>query len=410
LESLRGVAAVLVLGLHVILSTMVLGLDHPAQGMIERLGLPSALFAGISLVIFDGRSAVIMFFVLSGFVMSIGFDAAKALDLRTYAAFLVKRFFRLMPAIWAALLFAVALDYFGRGQSYSWQQITNFFLLIELTPDPVLWTLVLELAICLIYPLMLAATRQLGTGPQFIVLCGLIWFTRWYPDAAVVHYGITFYTMPLLPFYLGLIVPTVGRAMIELLSGFGVALAPVAVLFFLAPELIAYYNDFYPGAVTPYVIGFVYPILVPLGCFYIIAWLIYSPTCATRDLLLRPQFLFLGRTSYSIYLFHAPLAAMAMVYTAGIASPILRLAIGIIMIVPATLVISALSYRYIERPFMRWGRALADAIASRRLTESVVRPVAETIAARLARRAGANPPEHEPKGDTTAPSLLLPVK
>jgi peptidoglycan/LPS O-acetylase OafA/YrhL len=98
------------------------------------------------------------------------------------------------------------------------------------------------------------------------------------------------------------------------------------------------------------------------------------------------------------------------VYTAGIASPILRLAIGIIMIVPATLVISALSYRYIERPFMRWGRALADAIASRRLTESVVRPVAETIAARLARRAGANPPEHEPKGDTTAPSLLLPVK
>jgi peptidoglycan/LPS O-acetylase OafA/YrhL len=410
LESLRGVAAVLVLGLHVILATMVLGLEHPAPGMVERLGLPSALFAGISLMIFNGRSAVIMFFVLSGFVMSVGFDTAKALDLRTYAAFLIKRLFRLMPAIWAAVLFAVALGYFGRGQPFNLTQIVSFLLLTDLSADPVLWSLVVELAMCLIYPLMLVATRQIGTGPQVIVLCGLLWFTRWYPDAAVVHYGITFYTLPLLPFYLGLVVPTVGRALIELLSGFSVALVPVAVLFFIAPELISYYNDFHPGAITPWAIGFVLPLLVPLGCFYIIAWLIYSPTCATRDLLLRPEFLFLGRTSYSIYLFHAPLAAWAMGYTAGIASPILRLVLGIIMIVPATLAISALCYRYIERPFTRWGRALADAIASRRLSETVIRPVVESIAARHAQRAGANPPARELKGDTAAPSLLLPIK
>jgi peptidoglycan/LPS O-acetylase OafA/YrhL len=291
------------------------------------------------------------------------------------------------------------------------QQIVNYLLLTDLGADPVLWSLVVELAMCLIYPLMLVATRQLGTGPQIIVLCGMLWFTRWYPDAAVVRYGQTFYTLPLLPFYLGLIVPTVGRAMMGLLSGFGVALVPVAVLFFIAPELIAYCNDLYPGTVTPYWIGFVLPILVPVGCFYIIAWLIYSRTCAARDLLLRPEFLFLGRTSYSIYLYHLPIAAMVAVYLGGIASPMLRLVVGTIMIVPATLVISALSYRYVERPFMRWGRALADGIATRPAAEAMAaRPLAEMMTARPAALAAAGLAEPELKDSPAQPSLLVPIK
>jgi peptidoglycan/LPS O-acetylase OafA/YrhL len=343
--------------------------------------------------------------------MSIGFDAAKALDLRAYTTFLVKRLFRLMPAIWAVVLFSVALGHFSLGASYSLEQIVNFLLLTNLAADPVLWTVVVELAMCLIYPLMLAATHQLGTGPQVVVLCGLMWFTRWYPDAAVVHYGQTFYTLPLMPFYLGLIVPTVGRAMMELLSGFEIALVPFAVLFFAAPELISYYNDFYPGAITPYSIGFVLPVLVPLSCFYIIAWLIYSPTCTVRDVLLRPEFLFLGRTSYSIYLYHVPIVLAASVYFADVASPFLRLAIGIILIVPTTLAMSALSYRYIERPFTRWGRALSETIAARAPAESIAaHPLPKTIVARLAKRTDADAAKLEPKGSTAQPSLLVPIK
>src|SRR4051812_39751518 len=103
---MRGVAAMAVLILHVLLNVAVQGADYPAHAMLERLGQGYFAAAELAVTLSNGRAAVVLFFVLSGFVMGLSLDHAHPLNLRLYAAFLVKRLFRLMPAIWIAIAFA----------------------------------------------------------------------------------------------------------------------------------------------------------------------------------------------------------------------------------------------------------------------------------------------------------------
>jgi peptidoglycan/LPS O-acetylase OafA/YrhL len=73
---------------------------------------------------------------------------------------------------------------------------------------------------------------------------------------------------------------------------------------------------------------------------------------------------FLGLISYSLYLWHYPLlsAAQALGWLDGAHAP--RWAIVLGVVVPIVLAVSALSYRFIEKPFLRSSRAPRVAEAS----------------------------------------------
>jgi peptidoglycan/LPS O-acetylase OafA/YrhL len=94
--------------------------------------------------------------------------------------------------------------------------------------------------------------------------------------------------------------------------------------------------------------------------FYIIAWIRFSEnSVAERFLTARPM-VFLGYTSYSIYLLHIPiLVAVLRLVDFSAFHSVTRLIVGTLIVVPATLLLASATYRWIEQPAIRFGRAAA---------------------------------------------------
>src|SRR5206468_1590753 len=120
-----------------------------------------------------GTQAVILFFVLSGFVLALPFLTDRK---PRYRSFVVKRWMRLYPPFYVAVLLAMALATIvstghigGLSEWFNtkWQSsvtagsAAKHALLIDSfrndTYDPVLWSLVYEMRVSLIFPLLVWA-------------------------------------------------------------------------------------------------------------------------------------------------------------------------------------------------------------------------------------------------------------
>ena len=86
-DSLRGIAALLVIWLHV------------SESFIKLPGSKSTLIYDFSWYINTGRIGVVIFFAISGFVLLNSIKSTKS--------FLVKRFFRLYPVFWVSIIFGI---------------------------------------------------------------------------------------------------------------------------------------------------------------------------------------------------------------------------------------------------------------------------------------------------------------
>src|SRR5258708_7863764 len=94
LESLRGVAALMVAGYH-------------SFDVLEFHGWQHSAFTGIR-ILFNGNAAVILFFVLSGLVLGLSLERSKEPFGVSYGLFCVRRILRICPAHWIALLVITA--------------------------------------------------------------------------------------------------------------------------------------------------------------------------------------------------------------------------------------------------------------------------------------------------------------
>lgn len=161
LDSLRGLAALTVL-VHHFLEIRVL----PDNWITNILRLPP--FYAVS----AGYEAVIFFFVLSGFVLALPFLNAK--EKISYPGFIIKRVCRIyMPYFFAIILAITMIFLFYRGGI---AELSYFFNLVGQKPldknliishilfigsftnykyDPVLWSLVHEMRISLLFPLII---------------------------------------------------------------------------------------------------------------------------------------------------------------------------------------------------------------------------------------------------------------
>jgi peptidoglycan/LPS O-acetylase OafA/YrhL len=105
LDGLRGVAALVVVAHHCLLSSVVLA-DTYRGGTTKGWGLPEILTRTPLHLLWDGTGAVLVFFVLSGFVLTLGFTKPGP---PRWANYYARRFPRLYLPVWAALVLAVAL-------------------------------------------------------------------------------------------------------------------------------------------------------------------------------------------------------------------------------------------------------------------------------------------------------------
>ncbi len=353
LESLRGVAAMMVVLFHIFG-----GRADPET--LSHLNFTTVVNLILTSV-FCGPGAVTVFFVLSGFVLGESLQREPELTSQSYLEFIIRRAFRLLPAVWTAIALAIVVseimtdpihwDLLGPVLALQQQALVSF-------NDPVtsllfpLWSLHVEVWASVVFPILVFSNRLLSAPFQILILALFMWVSN--------TSGFPFWTIFFFCFQLGLMIRTVFIPAIERMSKrVALVLFVVAALAVMVPTNL-YLLGFITTTDHTHIEGFgaaliVGYLLVPQG-----AWL-------ARVLNVRPL-RFLGRISYSLYVLHFPLLILIETWTWNhiIAQPYLPAQIVCIFtVVPVCLAAGALSYYSIEAPLLHLGHRVAKIVRPR---------------------------------------------
>jgi peptidoglycan/LPS O-acetylase OafA/YrhL len=362
LDAVRGVAALLVVFAHC----------HSI--------LPDALqksldwYHGPGRILVIGRPAVILFFVLSGFVLSLSLQAHPA---GAYRTFVIRRFFRIYVPFTASVIMAAALYSIieprpipGLSKWFNhdvWSYSLTPSLLVshlamigrpqDVTLNGPMWSLIIEMRHSLLLPLLfvLLWTRKTATIVAAVVTAGLAEIIArktslgkepYFNESALEALFITLYFLPF--FIFGLLVAQRRDQLCRWASHvppFG-----QGVLWLTAIVLLSLQRDLPNG----------------IGAALVIVLSLTSPL-AIR-ILATPFLQWLGRISYSLYLTHL-LVLGALVHVFYDTVPLTWLLLGVVML---SLPIAQISYSLIERPSMALGKRITRSKTQSPRFEAVV--------------------------------------
>lgn len=364
-DSLRGIAAFTVVIHHFLLILPAIDANTYGQKIFWQVNVIK--YTPLHLV-WAGREAVIFFFVLSGFVLSLPFLGGKEVK---YSHFLIKRVCRIYIPYFCAITIAIMLDLLlsrhGIPQLSGWFQlawtakvsnllILNHYLLLgnfdNMQFDPVIWSLVQEMRISLFFPLLVYLAKRydwkivLGIG---LALYGLIGYglnsiiVKYYPNNDV---AIT--ARYVLMFVIGILLAkhwdTLTKSFKKIPTFFQYGLFLIALLFYVNTWLTF-------GVQTPYKIP-VNELFVSAGvCILLI--IVLASVRFSKILLYRP-IAYLGKISYSLYLLHSIVLIACVNLLFG------RLSLAVILSIAfiTTFAISIPAYHFIELPSMTLGKYL----------------------------------------------------
>jgi peptidoglycan/LPS O-acetylase OafA/YrhL len=339
LESLRGVAALTVVGYHV-------------NGQLSG-GLLYGWFDGVVLwavsAISNGFGAVVTFFVLSGFVLARSLDGNP-----DPVRFFRNRVFRLFPAAMAVVALLTALHWkfgliIGYEADFDPLDVILNLLMIRSDINGVMWSLTVE---CVATPLILLSVwllRKQGARPLWGLITVLLALSSWGPYVHLLG-GFT-NLAPLYAFVVGVLLHFRGARITSLVSP-GLAtfagIAAVSVFWFC-------------GSRHQSALIILLECLCAATLIGLIAW---HPTTSLFKPLDFAPVRFYGRISYSFYLLHP----LGILFAFRILEPLTLNARGLplsLTIIFTTLVsillttpIAYLSWRFIETPCIRLGKQL----------------------------------------------------
>lgn len=368
LESVRGIAAVVVLLSH---ACSVLAGENWALLLrtVWSLDTGEEVFRRVLLALLNGNAAVSLFFVLSGFVLALSLRRDDRPFGVKAGAFTARRFLRIYPALAVNLVMTVVLLWalsgafpmvgFWRPDAHA---LGANLLLLDFKINGPTWTMLVELlAIPQLLVCHAVATRTGRRGLLLLALASFVGMLGAYLIVGLFPSHSPFWTVVYsymldgqLMFTLGFLVaewqmrrrvdPGARRAAILLIAATVLLLGARAVFGFSSRAAI---------------------LTEGLASVTIVAILAAAPRFAAHDILEWPPIRFLGRISYSLYLYHATVLVIVMpaitwlltsawtqprpFATAGIIS-----AIALLMTVP----LGWASYAAVERPSMRLGRGL----------------------------------------------------
>jgi len=355
LTGLRGVAAAAVLCFH---------LWPYVGGPRLRLGGTGYAYP-LDALAACGYLGVDLFFVLSGFLLALPFLAAVRGE-RTWpslATFFVRRARRVLPALWVqiALLFVLGLVLTGSMPFGLRTALLHGLFLQHLVKEPgeinsLYWTLPIEWWFYFTLPLaamafryarwwLLLAAVLLGVLLFRLQCHDWLWEGRWevgFSYKAIVHLRARYDQ-----FFLGVLAAWFHLATARGWRWRG-AVAAIGLLGLLAllPSIAArgdlFFKADYPWLLVHYsVVGSLLAALV-YGAAGGVRWL--------EALFANRVVNWLGLVSYSLYLWHNPI--LDLVHRMHGFDPDHRL-LGAALALAAILLVSWLSYRFVERPFLR---------------------------------------------------------
>lgn len=292
LESLRGIAALLVAASHVVQTPIGSGqtlLTVPGEGLSSVTALTyRAIVHAV-----DGLQAVIFFFVLSGFVLTrsllnqpAGPTAAQA------GEFAIGRIFRLFPAIVAVIGgYAVAMALVG--QPIALPLVLSNMALFDVSLNGVMWSLQLELLATPLIYLMYVLLNRGGTAPLALAIGVSV-------TLVVLSFDPSFHKSLGSPslqftyaFTFGCFCAAVSGRRAAALSplGINIAIAICLVVFFTARPLLG------PASTWRFLVN-------ALSASMLVYFVAYGPRAAILNVLDHPAAHWLGKLSYSFYLLH----------------------------------------------------------------------------------------------------------
>ena len=364
LDGLRGLAALVVLLSHLV-EASVPSLSEALSLGTEPTGVARWFMRTPLAIVWAGPEFVIVFFVLSGFVLTRALRAHPA----TFGAFLSARVVRLYLPVWAALVPAallLALVPRAPGASiagvHAWlstyaqpvglpQIATDMALVLPGhvgepgwgTLNGVLWSLRWEVLFSLALPILLRAERLVTrlAIPLLVALPLVV-------DRAGGHASLMFAP----PFLLGILLALHEAQIAEWrarIAGRGAPLAVVAVACLLGADL------WLPGALRAQ--GPSGALVVAGAGLAVLLPLVYASVA--RPLMTAPL-QWLGARSFSLYLVHFPIV---LAYAYGLDHP--RLPVLAAVALPTSLLAAELFHRGVERPCHRLARAAGAQVAAR---------------------------------------------
>lgn len=382
IESVRGIAALAVAKAH--LAGFVIPFFFlTSVAPVENIPAIVRYIGWLIYCLVNANTAVVVFFVISGLVIGRALDLRKQkLSLGGYCRFLLRRGLRIYPAHTALLLFALAfaatvvvrmppidLDRFPAAVRsalpwYSgdflavadWRTVLGNLVLANWTLNPVTWSLQVEMLACLVLPFFHVASRSGRAGIDLAMIVTLCAFGF----ACVARFEISFVVYYLVAFYVGLSVETWGRRWAAIVNrricSSGIAIGCSYFLMLLPERLL--------GGRSPLIID-----LEVFAAFSLLSLIVWGERGRVTAVLNHRVLRFVGRVSYSVYLWHALVilvatrllysfkGPLASIHQFATASAVMLACIA--AIIGITLTLSSLTYRYVERPFIRLGQRLS---------------------------------------------------
>lgn len=363
LEGLRGIAALVVLIFHVV----VIGNENFYKRTINELHSLNDVLLRLVFAVFNGHIAVSVFFVLSGFVLALSLERDAQSGLAKSRKFAARRLLRIYPALVVNLLIIFAsfrLMSTAGAPALSPRDLGMNLLLLDFKVNGATWTLLVEI---LAIPLLLLAywtNRRFGLTGLIAILgisvAGVIFPGKVYAMlpwrdflalAPAMQFVLYFITQYFLLFSLGILIAELyRRGMISISQ----RVANITLGVSLAAMLGGWLVFGYESRTALLVGGF--------GCAGLVGILALERPSGLRTFLDWGPVQFLGRISYSFYLFHT--LSVVTVFTA---SPLLLQPFGfavrsiegyLVLVIAATAMTIPMawaSYVLIERPAMRLG-------------------------------------------------------
>ena len=348
LDGLRGLAAVVVIFYHAILCDPRLISEVLARNAqdVASFDIP----AKILLAVCSGYTAVIIFFVLSGYVLMQSLSRAKGSTSAIARDFVIRRIFRIYPALIVCIgvCFVVATvagsAIEGHAAASSPLAVALNALLINTGVHGATWTLQLEI---LMIPVLLLAFVASRIGGTLAALGCLVYgMAATQIPTLVGHINALQYF--LVAFLAGAMMTC--SALVPFLSRVGPALP-------LVPLALASLNAFVP---------FGFPLLFAevFLCALLVGGIARAVSALPLiELLSSRPFRFLGSVSYSVYLINVPVMWLTIAAFAKLGVRLTALSSGLLLgsiVLIVSLPIAAASKRVIEDPSIALGAWLTS--------------------------------------------------
>jgi peptidoglycan/LPS O-acetylase OafA/YrhL len=332
LDGLRGYAAIVVVICHSILGLDTTQIERIVRGQWSSLSFSEST-TKIVLKIFDGEAAVMLFFVLSGAVLFRSLMREDGNSGTVAFKFYVRRFFRIYPALLVCLV-ACGLALAARGRSVTMDDFTANVLLSDFRINGATWTMNAEMiapAFLLLCCAGYRAAREWGLVTVILILSGLLQLPLF--EGYLISFKNSWYC-----FALGALIPTrLGRAGATVLPRWSWLAAVVCIVLLRWP-------------------------LRELCVAVLVMMLYYRRADAIQPFLSNRVSQFLGRISFSFYLFNVLFLEWMcdwMRQYPWVIAHTLEAGAGVALaVILCTIPVAYLSWAYIEMPFNRLGYLL----------------------------------------------------